>query len=168
MIPPASLDISPLLHIAPPTIEKRGAFKIAGIAARHRQGDYAGLPRQWGRLAASAPPSVTNARPALFSARHNDDPEWFDYICGVMPTADRALPHAFNSLQIAAADYLIFRQNQHVSAIGRVFTAIYGRWLLESDHDIAGAPIIEHYPTTFDPPTGNGGFEIWLPLRANI
>jgi AraC family transcriptional regulator len=170
---PASLDVSPMLQVATPTIEKRGGFKIAGIAARHRQGDYAGLPGQWGRLAAHAPAgaaaSAEGARSPLFSARYNDDdPEWFDYICGITATGTGMLPATFNSLQIAASDYLIFRQSNHVSAIGRVFAAIYGHWLPGSGHNVASAPIIEHYTTTFDPPTGNGGFEIWLPLKSNV
>jgi AraC family transcriptional regulator len=30
---------------------------------------------------------------------------------------------------------------------------------------IADAPNFERYGTNFDPLTGNGGFEIWVPVR---
>jgi AraC family transcriptional regulator len=162
-LPPA-LDIRPLVDVAQPTVEARAAFQIAGIAARHRQGDYAGLPHQWGRLAAHGMPG---SRPWLYSARYNDDdPEWFDYLCGIQVAAHGDIPPEFQRLQIPAARYLIFRQSQHIATIGRVFAAIFMHWLPQSDHTLGTMPIIEHYPAAFDPFTGNGGFEIWLPLAA--
>jgi len=31
---------------------------------------------------------------------------------------------------------------------------------------MADAPTFERYDETFDPLTGNGGFEIWVPIKA--
>jgi len=46
-----------------------------------------------------------------------------------------------------------------------VIQAVWQQWLPESGHKAANSPMVECYPETFDPISGEGGFEIWLPLE---
>ena len=41
-----------------------------------------------------------------------------------------------------------------------------GKWLPESGHEVADAPDFERYGPEFDPTTGNGGLEVWVPLKG--
>jgi AraC family transcriptional regulator len=43
---------------------------------------------------------------------------------------------------------------------------IRNKWLAESGHDTADAPNFERYGENFDPRSGTGGVEIWLPLKT--
>jgi AraC family transcriptional regulator len=42
---------------------------------------------------------------------------------------------------------------------------IWNQWLPASGLRAADAPNFERYDEKFDPLTGNGGLEIWLPVR---
>jgi AraC family transcriptional regulator len=42
-------------------------------------------------------------------------------------------------------------------------TCIWNRWLPESGYQVAEVPELER--TEFDPRSGNGGFEIWIPVK---
>ena len=42
---------------------------------------------------------------------------------------------------------------------------IWGKYLPESGHEVADAPNFERYGPEFDPRTGNGGLEVWIPIK---
>lgn len=52
----------------------------------------------------------------------------------------------------------------HVSEIQAVWRTIWAEWVPGQVKRLADAPFFERYPETFDPMTGKGGFEIWLPV----
>ena len=52
------------------------------------------------------------------------------------------------------------------SAIRRTFSAIWSKWLPESGHKPADAPVLERYGPEFNPVNGTGGFEIWIPIEG--
>ena len=54
----------------------------------------------------------------------------------------------------------------HVAKIGAAYAAIWNQWLPASGHVPADAPNFERYSEQFDPVSGMGGLEIWLPLKA--
>jgi AraC family transcriptional regulator len=44
--------------------------------------------------------------------------------------------------------------------------AIFSDWLPTSGHQAAAAPVLERYGPEFDPRTGAGGFDIYVPLKV--
>jgi len=48
----------------------------------------------------------------------------------------------------------------------RTWFTIWNKWLPESGHQVAEAPEFERYGEEFDPRTGTGGLEIWIPIKA--
>ncbi|WP_227699737.1 GyrI-like domain-containing protein [Raoultella ornithinolytica] len=42
---------------------------------------------------------------------------------------------------------------------------MWSKWLPESGHEAADAANFERYGAEFDPRTGTGGLEIWIPLK---
>jgi AraC family transcriptional regulator len=69
-------------------------------------------------------------------------------------------------VRIAAQRYAVFTHAEHISTIRRTIKTIWNKWLPESDHQLADAPNFERYGEAFDPRTGLGGLEIWIPIRA--
>lgn len=51
-------------------------------------------------------------------------------------------------------------------AIRRTMQTIWSQRLPASRHEVADAPDFERYAEEIDPRTGNGGLEIWIPLKA--
>ncbi len=51
-------------------------------------------------------------------------------------------------------------------AIRRTWFTIWNKWLPESGHQVAEAPEFERYGEEFDPRTGTGGLEIWIPIQS--
>ena len=70
-----------------------------------------------------------------------------------------------NSRFIPEQRYAVFTHADHVASIRRTVNAIWNQWLPASGLKAADAPNFERYDEAFDPATGNGGFEIWIPVR---
>jgi AraC family transcriptional regulator len=60
----------------------------------------------------------------------------------------------------------VFSHREHISSIRRTMNTIWNQWLPASGHVPADAPHFERYSEQFDPVTGMGGVEIWLPLKS--
>ena len=75
------------------------------------------------------------------------------------------LPKGFARLRIPEHLYAVFSHAGHISTIRGTMNAIWNNWLPQSDYRAADAPGFERYDTKFNPDTGLGGFEIWIPVR---
>jgi AraC family transcriptional regulator len=62
--------------------------------------------------------------------------------------------------------YAVFSHSEHVSTIRSTWTTIWNAWWPSSGHELADAPDFERYGEEFDPRTGLGGLEIWVPIKA--
>jgi AraC family transcriptional regulator len=69
-------------------------------------------------------------------------------------------------VRIAAQRYAVFSHREHISTIRRTLNTIWNQWLPASGHVPADAPNFERYDEKFDPVSGMGGLEIWLPLKS--
>jgi hypothetical protein len=61
--------------------------------------------------------------------------------------------------------YAVFTHKDHISTIRRAINTVWNHWLPASRLKAADAPNFERYDGNFDPLTGNGGLEIWIPVR---
>ena len=69
-------------------------------------------------------------------------------------------------MRIPACRYAVFSHRDHISTIRATHVTIWSTWRPESGHEVADAPNFERYGEEFDPRTGNGLVEIWLPIKA--
>jgi AraC family transcriptional regulator len=60
----------------------------------------------------------------------------------------------------------VFFHRQHIAAIRSTWNAIWNGWMPQSGHTPADAPLFERYDERFDPRTGQGGVELWIPLEG--
>jgi len=86
-------------------------------------------------------------------------------VAGVEVTDFSDLPREFQSVRIPEQKYAVFTHAEHISTIRRTVNTIWNHWLPGSDMKAADAPNFERYDEKFDPVTGNGGLEIWIPVR---
>jgi len=162
---PVLMDSSPLDKLAPPRLVHNKPLLVAGVAERFSQDNGAGIPALWRRFhqtVSDIPARVGNA--AYGVCCNGDDVGNFDYIAGVAVLDYSDLPRAFARVRIPAATFAVFSHVEHISAIRRTVSTIWNHWLPSSGYTVADAPFFERYDARFDPLTGNGGLEIWMPI----
>jgi AraC family transcriptional regulator len=95
----------------------------------------------------------------------------FDYLSGFEVSSISGLPGEFSHVKIPAERYVVFSHYGHVSKLKDTVTAIWRPWLPASGYAVSrptpNAPdIIECYGEGFDPQTGIGDIEVWIPLKG--
>ncbi|CAG4890509.1 AraC family transcriptional regulator [Paraburkholderia saeva] len=167
LVEPIKMDESFLKDLAPPRIETGRPLLVAGLSERYHYERSDGIPAQWQRFGpqiGKIPGQVGNV--AYGVCLNNDDAGNFDYLCGVEVTDFSALPAHVARVRIGEHRYAIFDHRDHISAIRRTWNTIWNKWLPESGHEVADAPVFERYGEQFSPTTGMGGVELWIPLKS--
>ena len=160
----------PNAPLAAPRIVNGKQLVIAGLVERY-SGTNAGIPTQWERFIphiGRVPGQVGHATYGVVFDSLKGSMS-FGYLTGVEVAPGTELPENFGHLEIPAHRYAIFTHHGHVSAISRTMRSIFDEWLPQSGHAHAadGADFFERYGEAFDPKTGTGGIEIWLPIKAD-
>jgi AraC family transcriptional regulator len=164
---PILMDSTAFENIAPPRFETGKAMLVAGVGDRFSHDNGAGIPGLWQRFHQHVQNFPRRVGPAAYGVCCNgDDTGNFDYIAGVEVADFSDLPREFSRVRIPAQRYAVFTHTGHISTIRRAINAIWNHWLPSSGHRIADAPTFERYDEKFDPATGNGGFEIWVPIAT--
>ncbi|MBW8859207.1 MAG: AraC family transcriptional regulator [Caulobacter sp.] len=172
LVEPIMLDNTPRTDLPPPRFEDGRPLLIAGVLQRYGCEDGgAGIPSQWRHLAPHLGHIQNQVGGALADVAYgvcanSDDHGNFDYLAGVEVTEFSDLPADFATLRIPAQRYAVFRHVEHISQIRTTMRAIWTVWLPTSPYEAADAPLFERYGPEFDPRTGEGGLEIWLPVKA--
>ena len=163
---PIMMDSTALDHLKPPRFETSKPLLIAGISERctHENGG-AGIPNQWQKFHQSVNNIPNRVGRVAYGVCCNGDDSGFDYIAGVEVADFSDLPRQFARVRIPEAKYAVFTHAEHISTIRRTINTIWNHWLPISGLKAADAPSFERYDENFDPLTGNGGLEIWVPVR---
>ncbi len=148
--------------LAPPRFVSAGPMLLAGLAERQSLASTQNIPGQWQRFMARAGeiPDKVNGIPLSAVANMDDDGN-FEYFCAVEVERISELPAGLTQLRIPAQRYAVFHHRDHVSRIGATYSAIWNQY---PDKQFAGGPVLERHLDTFDPATGLGGVEIWIPV----
>jgi AraC family transcriptional regulator len=163
---PIQMESTALDTLPPPRFETGQAFLVAGLGERISQDNGAGIPGLWHRFHQSVDHLTDRIGKVAYGVCCNgDDAGNFDYIAGAEVSDFSDLPREFSRIRIPARRYAVFSHADHVATIRRTINTIWNHWLPASGLKVADAPNFERYGESFDPATGNGGFEIWVPIR---
>ena len=162
---------SAVAQIETPRIEHGKALLIAGIRNRYVDRTMDTIASQWLRFAVHidrVPGQVGHETYGL-SFLGKGSPG-IEYLTGVAVSGSDRLPEGFSCVSIPAQRYAVFVHPGHVSTVRETCEAIGTRWLPESGFQIApkvsGTPdFFERYTREFNPQTGLGGIEIWIPIK---
>jgi AraC family transcriptional regulator len=164
---PIVMDSTLTDKLQPPRFETGKPLLVAGISERctHENGG-AGIPNQWQRFHQKVGDIPDRVGQVAYGVCCNgDDSGNFDYIAGVEVSDFSDLPREFSRVRIPEQRYAVFTHRDHISSIRRTVNTIWNHWLPASGLKAADAPSFERYDENFDPLTGNGGLEIWVPVK---
>jgi len=167
LVEPIKMTETPIANLEAPRFENGRHLLIAGLGETYTCESSAGIPAQWQRFQ----PYLGNipgqlGKVAYGVRRNKEGGDRFDYICGVEVSDASGLEPELTSIRIPAQKYAVFAHRGHISAIRGTCHAIWTKWLPESGVEVADAPDFERYGEEFDPRTGSGGLEIWIPVKG--
>jgi AraC family transcriptional regulator len=149
-----------------PRIETLDAFLIAGLGADFEPGKAAGIPALWQKLNEyfGHIPGQTDKTAFGVCTMLSGKPG-FRYVAGVRIAKGQDLPAEFETTAVPAQTWAMFQHHGHVNGIPATVDAAFRTWLPTSGRKIGSFPdVLEFYGEDFDPETGLGRVEIWLPL----
>jgi AraC family transcriptional regulator len=160
------MDSTLIDNLQAPRFQTGNAFLVAGIGERYTCDSSAAIPGQWQRFHQSVENIPGRVGKVAYGVCCNgDDAGNFDYIAGVEVSDFSDLPREFSRVRIPEQRYAVFTHRDHISTIRRTVNTIWNHWLPASGLKAADAPNFERYDENFNPLTGNGGLEIWVPVR---
>jgi len=164
---PIKMDETLLTELEAPRFENGRTLLIAGLSQRYDAESCAAIPAQWQRFGphiGHIPGQMGNV--AYGVVYNGDDSGNIEYLSGVEVNDFGQVPPEFSRLHIPEQHYAVFTHRGHVSGIRRTWFTILNQWLPNSGYQAAEGPEFERYGPEFDAVTGNGGFEIWIPIRG--
>lgn len=165
ILEPIRMDHTRLVELDAPRIEHGPTLFIAGLGACYTFETNEGIPAQWQRFGpyiGNIPGQVGFTTYGI--CRDNDDAGSFEYLCGVEVGEASDIPAGLSRVRLPARRYAVFTHRGHISTIRNTAYTIWNTFLPESGLDIADAPDFERYDARFDPESGSGEVEIWVPI----
>jgi len=153
--------------LEPPRFETRDAFTVAGLKQHYRSGNMAAIPSQWQKMA----PYFGHISGQIGATTYGvvaggDDEGNIDYMTAVEVSHTDDLPPEFDTLRIEKQRYAVFLHKGHITGIGGTWMAIFNHGLTDAGCTMVRAPQFELVDDRFDPMTGNGEIELWIPVEA--
>lgn len=163
---------TPATKLDPPRFENGKPFLIAGLQRTYAPTAMSNIPGQWRTFA----PHIGRISGQVGLVAYGicwqpADSSSIEYLTGVEVSTFAGMPEGFTVVSLPAARYAVFPHRAHVSKLYETCDAI-SRWLPESGHQSAAASdtetpaFFERYSEEFDPQTGMGGMEVWVPIKS--
>lgn len=150
-----------------PRFQHAKAMRIAGLRSHFTSTSLDEIPALWRRLVSvgKVPGRANRVDYAVVHLLRDG----CDYLAGFEVSESAVLPEDFTWTEIPANEYAVFSHDGHVSTLRHTFDSALRHWLPASDFEIARSPggepyALERYGEKFDPVTGTGDIEIWLPI----
>jgi AraC family transcriptional regulator len=165
LLAPLELEGPLAAPVGPPRFHDHETILALGLRERRSFGELRVIADQWRRFAPEIGAIRNKAQPIPIGVLLQiDDEGAFDYACAVEVSDFSDAPADLAQLRIPGQRYVIFPHAGHVSGLGGAYRAILDNWLPTAGLTLAEGPSLERHMPTFDPRTGEGGVEIWLPL----
>jgi len=154
------------LGLGSPKFENGHELLIAGMNQSYMFVSRVHIPSQWQRFMPQVgriPGRVGQTTYGVCSTFRSDG--GFEYLSGVEVSQTDGIPADFSTVKLPGQRYAVFTHSDHVSSIAKTIDTIWNKWFPESGLKHVEAPCFERYTEAFNPQTGMGGMEIWIPIQ---
>jgi AraC family transcriptional regulator len=165
----ASTQAEPRIVALPPLL-------LAGLRIPLDETAQQAIPNLWQRFATylgKIPEQQSNAAYGLClnSQTYGANPWIYMAACAVADLSD--LPAELSPLILPSQRYAVFEHKKHLSQIRETINQAFDQWLPTSGFQLASKAdstlhFFERYGEDFNPVTGWGEIEIWLPIEHEV
>jgi AraC family transcriptional regulator len=153
-----------------PRIVRRPPFHAVGRAGHFTPATTSRIPELWEGFARGPMDTVPNRR-----GRHtlgicvDADPATveqagFTYVAAVEVDRIDDVPTGLVALTIPASTYAVFTHTGHISRLPDTVKQVWGHWLPSSPYRHVPTPDFELYDERWDPATGDGDIDVFVPI----
>ena len=158
--------------LAAPRFVRHPQMLVAGLPLRQLADPPAELQALWQRFApfiGRVPRQVPGVAYGLCLRAVQGD-ACSDYVAGCEVGDFAEIPAEWARVTIPAQEYAVFAHAGSASQLQHTVHAIFSKWLPQSGCEAAepkpgAVGFFERYGPGFDPRTGSGDIELWLPVR---
>lgn len=152
--------------LSTPVIVTSAERAFVGLSVPYDMQTRSQIPAQWAaynREGVTPDGAIPNA---WYGVCHSFSPEGegFEYLCGVEVTGAPSVAVGHTVVRAPAGRWASAASKAHVSDMGRAWSELYEEWLPELRLELRPSVAVEHYPLAFDGRTGEGGWELWVPI----
>ena len=152
-----------------PKIARKDAFHVVGMSGRFTPTTNSRIPELWARFVPRLHEIPHRHGMNTFGVCVDADPDsveeaGFTYIAGVEVERIDAIPADMIALTIPAGTYAVFTHSGHIARLSDTVRQIWGVWLPASRHRHVARPDFEAYDARWDPATGLGEIDIYVPI----
>ncbi|MGZ8425974.1 MAG: GyrI-like domain-containing protein [Candidatus Binatia bacterium] len=138
---------------------------IAGLNQSYTFENRSKIPMQWENFIPQIGKVPGQMGRVAYGVCWNNRPgHGFDYLSGVEVTDAAKLPPELATVRLPGQEYAVLTHSDHVSAIGTTIDKIWNGWVRQSGLKVKESPWFERYKEEFNPQTGIGGMEFWIPI----
>lgn len=166
---------APTSTIHPLRFETPGSLLLAGKRRHFDAETREEIPQLWHDVGPQMGSLPTVAEQVGYGAcfAEGKEEEGFDYLAAAPVKEVRDLPDGWTTVKLPAQRYAVFAHEGPVSQLNETVERVMAEWLPQSGQ---GQPVkqspageylqfLEHYGKDYDPETGTGDIELWVPVR---
>jgi AraC family transcriptional regulator len=152
-----------------PTLRELRRLRLVGLSAPCSYESAIGIPAQWQGFMCDHYADIADKAPGIpiGVCRAPDEDGCFEYMCAAEVSSATPPRKPLAYLETEPRGYAVFDHREHVSTIFDTYTAIWNEALPAAGLNAANGPVLEFHNDAFDPGTGLGGLQIWIPLERD-
>ena len=168
----AKMKASSVSGLETPRFVDGKALLIAGLRRSYAPGTMDGIAAQWQEFV----PHIVKIAGQIGYTTYGVGWQGYDgksveYLTGVEVSGFKGVPNKFTVVSLPAMKYAVFPHREHVMKLRDTIDAIFFKWLPQSGYEAGGdvkdtPAFFERYSEEFNPQTGMGGMEVWVPLKS--
>ncbi|RXV68702.1 AraC family transcriptional regulator [Burkholderia stabilis] len=168
LVEPFRMKELKIIAVTPSRFEVTEKQLIAGMSSRYTFETNEGIPALWQAFIPYIGHIPGQVGGETYGVCCNPDADGsFEYIAGVEVNNRDRLPAPFRCVELEPQRYAVFEHSGHISTLHQTFYSIWNGWLPTSGFKAVDAPEFERYSEDYDPVTGTGVLEIWLPVEQS-
>ncbi len=157
-------------NLSEPEVVRSDALCLAGLSKEYSAAENAEIPGQWQEFAPKLQQladetGVIHGTETFGVYSHTDDGSNYSYLCAVQVSDLESISDDLTQLRIPPRSYAVFSHSAHISQVRATHAAIWSHGLPTLGRRALNAPFFERYSSSFNPRTGDGGLEIWIPIE---
>ena len=164
LMEPLEMKKDMIVDVAKPDTRNREAFRVVGLSAQCSFEDTSAIPGLWQSFNTQEGDVTSAVSGAAYGVCCDaNETGQFRYVAGIEAAGKT---EGMDYVDIPAGRYAVFTHSGHISDLPKTVYTIWNKSLPDLGLEPQKTPDFERYDNRFDPKTGRGTVEIWIPIAS--